>query len=297
VADDGLPSFSVVVPTFERPRQLADCLAALAALDYPRDRLEVIVVDDGGSAPLEPVVAALRPGLDPVLIRQTNAGPGAARNTGAWRAGGEMLAFTDDDCRVDPGWLRAFAGALAEAPGAMVGGHTVNAAAGIYPAMSQLILDVVYRYYNVDASHATFVASNNLALPAAGFRAIGGFDTSFRFSEDRDLCDRWRHVGRRIVHVAAARVEHVHRMGGRQFCRQHFDYGRGAERFSRIRAGRRSGRMLRDFGFHLDVGNWICYPLSQVPLRQVPAAAALLAVWQTTYLAGFLYEKLRRPRD
>ncbi len=44
---DPLPSFSIVIATHNRPRQLAECLAALASLDYPRDRFEVIVVDDG----------------------------------------------------------------------------------------------------------------------------------------------------------------------------------------------------------------------------------------------------------
>ncbi len=49
-AVDPLPSFSVVVATHGRPRQLAGCLAALADLDYPHDRFEVLVVDDGSPA-------------------------------------------------------------------------------------------------------------------------------------------------------------------------------------------------------------------------------------------------------
>jgi len=55
--------FSIIVPTYNRPRQLADCLAALARLDYARDRFEVVVVDDGSSTPLEGVTAGFRPAL------------------------------------------------------------------------------------------------------------------------------------------------------------------------------------------------------------------------------------------
>jgi glycosyltransferase involved in cell wall biosynthesis len=46
-----LPTFSIVVPTYNRPERLAACLAALAHLDYPRDRFAAIVVDDGSARP------------------------------------------------------------------------------------------------------------------------------------------------------------------------------------------------------------------------------------------------------
>ena len=291
---EGPPAVSIVVPTFERPDQLRECLASLAALDYPRDRYEVIVVDDGGSQAIEPIVTAFRPGVDVTVIRQANAGPAAARNTGAAHAGGQVLAFTDDDCRVDPGWLRGLTDALAAAPGSMVGGQTVNDASGIYPAMSQLIVDVVYRHYNRDPMQARFLASNNVAFPADGFREVGGFDPDFRFAEDRDLCDRWRHSGRRIVHTPAALVYHAHRMGARGFCRQHFQYGRGAERFSRHRAARGSGSMLSERRFHLAVMNWIGYPIRHAPPRRALPVAALLGLWQTANFAGYVYERLRR---
>lgn len=292
-----LPSFSIVIPTYRRPRALEACLRSIAALDYPRDRFEVLVVDDGGDVPLAPVIASFASQLEISLIRQANAGPGGARNTGAARARGELLAFTDDDCRVEPGWLRGLARALAEDPDCLAGGRTLNVAPGVYAATSQLIVDVVYRHYNADPRNARFVASNNMALSARGFRVAGGFDPAFRFSEDRDFCDRWRHRGERIVYAPDARVRHAHAMGARGFCRQHFQYGRGAERFNRVRSLRGSGSMLAELGFHLDVRNWIGHPLAQVPLRQVPMVAVLLAVWQAANVAGFAWEKIRGRKD
>jgi len=286
-----------VVPTCERPGQLADCLKSLSALDYPRERFEVLVVDDGGETPLDAVIAPFETELDVSLIRQDNAGPGTARNTGAERARGEFLAFTDDDCRVEPGWLRALAGVLVGAPECMVGGLTLNAAPGIYSTTSQLIVDVVYRHYNSDPERAGFLASNNMVLPARGFREVGGFDPSFRSAEDRDLCDRWRHHGKRIVYTNAARVQHVRHMNARAFCRQHFAYGRGAERFNRLRSARGSGNMFVESRFHLDVRNWIWYPLTQVPLQQAPSVALLLGVWQVSNVAGFVWEKIWRIKQ
>jgi GT2 family glycosyltransferase len=283
-----------VVPTCSRPGQLHECLLALSALDYPRDRLEVIVVDDGSRTPLDGVVAPFRDDLALRLIRQSNAGPAAARNAGVEVARGEYLAFTDDDCLPEPAWLTELARVLSREPECMVGGITVNAAQGPYSAASQLIVDVVYRHYNADPLRARFVASNNMAMPATGFRELGGFDPEFRTAEDRDLCDRWLHRGHRIIYVPSAAVRHAHHMNARAFCRQHFEYGRGAERFSQRRAERRSGTMLTESRFHLDVRNWLWFPLTRVPRRQVPGVAGLLALWQAANLAGFVWEATRR---
>jgi GT2 family glycosyltransferase len=290
-----LPSVSIVVPTHGRPRQLADCLRSLARLDYDRDRLEVLVVDDGSPVPLDDdAVAAFRSQIRVTLIRQANAGPAAARNTAAERACGEYLAFTDDDCLPDPGWLRTLAAVWAESPDCMVGGMTLNGAPSLYSATSQLIVDVVYRHYNADPANAQFIASNNMALPARGFREIGGFDPSFRSAEDRDLCDRWRHRGNRIIYVPGAVVHHNRPMNAAAFCRQHFQYGRGAEQFSRRRAERGSGHFLVEARFHLDVRNWLWFPLTSVPPRRMAPVAALLGLWQISNLAGFAWAAVAR---
>src|SRR5204863_3960920 len=93
------PRSTIVVPTHERPAALAACLESLVALDYPREDFEVVVVDDGGRTPLEPLLDPVRNRLDVRLVRQERAGPAAARNAGAEHAQGDLLLFTDDDCR------------------------------------------------------------------------------------------------------------------------------------------------------------------------------------------------------
>src|SRR5690606_36415521 len=172
-----------------RPAPLHQCLAALKRQAYPPDAVEVIVVDDGSRQRLEPVVASFT-GVR--LIRQANAGPAAARNTGAAAATGDFLAFTDDDCAPHPGWLSAMAAELKRDSAVLVGGRCINALPNNpYSATSQMILDVVNDVFNHDHAHATFFASDNMAMSRRQFLEIGGFDASFRCSEDRDLCDRW----------------------------------------------------------------------------------------------------------
>src|SRR5439155_13666442 len=119
--------FSIVVPTYERPRQLATCLQALAGLDCPSDRFEVIVVDDGSTTPLDAAVAPFRDRLQVKLLVQSHSGPATARNTGAMQPQGSYLAFTDDDCMPAPEWLQSLAARCPKTPDQMIGERTINA--------------------------------------------------------------------------------------------------------------------------------------------------------------------------
>jgi GT2 family glycosyltransferase len=287
------PLFSVIVPTYGRPGQLALCLQAVAQLHYPREHFEVIVVDDGGALPLDEVIAAFRDRLDVTLLRQAHAGPAAARNTGAAHAAGRIFAFTDDDCWPARDWLQALQLRFAPAPHQMVGGRTYNALpANPYSTASQVIIDLVYGYYNADPGRARFFASNNLAVPADLFRAVGGFDMTFTTSEDRELCDRWRHRGYRMTYAPEAVVYHAHALTLRTFWWQHFNYGRGAFRFHRIRARRGSGRFRQELKFYTRLPSLLRRSLAQERGRRLLLLPALLLVWQGANTAGFLWEKL-----
>ena len=230
--EEAHPVFSIIIPTYNRFKELAVCLHSLTCLDYPRDCFEVIVVGDGGSALPEAVVDGIRQKIDVKLLTQAHAGPAGARNTGAKRARGKFLAFTDDDCIPKADWLKKLAARFAQTPDHLIGGRTLNAMkSNPYSTTSQMIVDIVYSYYNQDPKRARFFASNNLAIPAERFHELGGFDATFRTSEDRELCDRWLHHGYHMTYAPEAIIyhEHILTLGG--FLRQHFGYGRGAFRF------------------------------------------------------------------
>ena len=164
------PYFSIIIPTYERPRQLATCLQALTRLSYPPDRFEAIVVDDGSEKPLNGVVDPLRHRLEVVLLSQPNAGPATARNTGAAQARGRFLVFTDDDCTPAPNWLNTLAKRFAATPDCAIGGRTLNKLPNNpFSAASQILIDYLYDFYNSDPNQAHFFASNNLALPKERF--------------------------------------------------------------------------------------------------------------------------------
>src|SRR5215470_2400148 len=283
-----LPRFSIVVPTYRRAAILAECLDAVARLDYPRDRFEAIVVDDGGGAVELPRACAA---LDIALLSQAHAGPAAARNTGAARARGEFLAFTDDDCRPEPSWLRAMAARIAEAPDRVIGGRAVNALPeNPYSTATQLLVDYVCRWHATHRESA-FFASNNLVVPAELFRARGGFDASFprAAGEDREFCHRWARSGGRFAYAPEAVVRHEHRLDLRSFWRQHFTYGRGALRFHRMLAAH--GLPARTpASFYLGL---VASPLTSRERRPL-ALVMLLLLSQVATAAGYWRERLAR---
>ena len=290
------PFFSIVIPTYGRPQQLAICLDSLAHLDYPHDRFEVIVVDDGSENPPDAVVASFDDRLAITLLRQPHTGPATARNAGAAQAKGSFLALTDDDCRPAPHWLSALAARFAVAPDCAIGGYTLNALPrNIYATASQMLVDYLYVYYNADPNQACFFASNNLALPTDRFWAAGGFDTIFprAAAEDRDLCDRWLHHGYRLLYAPEALVYHSHALGFRTFLQQHFNYGRGAFHFHQARAQRGQCPVrLEPLKFYLGL---LRSPLSQTPYWPGVLLTALMGLSQIANMAGFFWESVSHP--
>jgi GT2 family glycosyltransferase len=285
--------FSIIIPTYSRPRQLHACLQALARLEYPRASFEVIVVDDGSPVSLDEIVAPFRPALDVTLVRQDNAGPASARNTGARRAKGNSLVFIDDDCAPAADYLRALAVRVRQSPTSAIGGRTVNALErNIFSSASQLLNDYLYGYFNADPEDARFLTSNNMLVPADVFHALNGFDTTYRraASEDRDLCDRLVRHGHKILYAPEALVYHSHGMTLRQYWRQHFAYGRGAATFH----GRRlqhdpGGRARAPLAFYF---NLVRYPFTQHSAAPAATLAALMVVAQVATTAGYFRERL-----
>ncbi len=285
-------SFSIIIPTYGRPRQLASSLQSLARLDYPRDRFEVVVVDDGSEPLPENLIRDFRDQFDLVLLTQSHQGPATARNAGAARAKGQFLAFTDDDCEPDSQWLNNLASTFTEKPDAAVGGRTLNALHdNLCSSASQIIVDYLYDYYNNNPCKAIFFTSNNLALPADRFRTIGGFDTTFSFAagEDREFCDRWINRGYQMIYTPEAVVRHYHFLGYRTFCKQHFNWGRGAFHFHQVRARRAQGRLkFEPARFYL---NLLRYPFSKGQTERPLLLAMLLLVSQGANAAGFFLGK------
>lgn len=288
-------NFSVVIPTYNRPDQLINCLAALSEQPYSKQMFEVIIVNDGGVA-LDDVIKPFQNELAITLIYQQNAGPALARNKGAAIAQGKFLVFTDDDCRCAQDWLQRLAkyGSAqysSTETAVMIGGRTVNILSeNLYSVASQMIVDLAYRYFNSRPEQASFFASNNMIIPREHFLKLGGFHPEFRASEDREICDRWLRNGYRMKYVSEAKIYHAHSLNFFSFWQQHLSYGRGAFRYHTIRMQRGEPPFRPDFSFQAQL---LTYPFGNLPLHQALVVVGLMGLSQLASLVGYRQERTR----
>lgn len=286
-----MTSIAIIVPSYERPAQLRRCLTALSQLEggpWP-----VIVVDDGGNVPAAPVCAEFGDWVR--CIRQANAGPGAARNTGAEAATeAELLCFTDDDCVPRPDWVHRLAAAQGGRSGLLVGGRIDNLLHdNVYSSASQALSSYLYEYYQRTGSAMEFFTTNNMCCRRVDFLAAGGFDATLATaSEDRDFSLRWKDRVGTLTYARDAVVGHAHDLTLGRFWKQHANYGRGARHLHLSMDRRGDSRpKLEAVGFYLGM---LAYPLHR-PGRLRLVQSMLVGLSQVAMISGYLTE-IRKER-
>jgi glycosyltransferase involved in cell wall biosynthesis len=202
------PAASVVVPTHNRARRLEALLRSLREQTIGADRFEVIVVDDGSTDGTDVVLAAETATgiLSLRTIRHaTPSGPTAARNAGIAIARGPLIAFTDDDCIAEPGWLAAGIAAWDQEPMRFVQGATTP-----IEAEKHLLGPRSYSYEITEADDD--YQTCNIFYPRELLSLLGGFDMELfsRFGgEDTDLAWRALAAGAQPVFARDAEVHHA----------------------------------------------------------------------------------------
>ena len=182
VGHDAAPEISVVVPTFRRPHLLERMVAALEAQTLPPHCFDVIIVDNASPDDTTERLRALALST-PLRLRhlvEPRPGPAATRNTG-WRAStAPLLAFVDDDCVPQPGWLAAGLQALTADPDlGVVQGCTRK------PEGGQLGDWTLWRQIT---EPTPWFEGCNIFYRRAALEAAGGFDEEIRYyTEDTSL--------------------------------------------------------------------------------------------------------------
>lgn len=202
------PRVSVVAPTYHDWARAADLVRALKAQTMPD--FEILLVNN---APDDPPPSEFPADSRLRMLSEGAPGSYAARNRGAAAARGRYLAFTDSDCRPEPGWLAAFLDAAADHEGLISG--RVAMVSDARP-MDRLNWAESYDYFfgiNQDIYARDGVAATaSLFVPRALFEAAGGFDAALMSGGDVEFCRRAarHHTGKgpALVHCPQAVLRH-----------------------------------------------------------------------------------------
>ena len=230
--------FSVIIPTLNRPDRLAACLQSFFELEYPDTDWELILVNDGGEHSFSAITADMFNQLPLTLIDIEHGGPAKARNAGEKIARGEFVVFTDDDCRVDKNWLRAFEKGFADSTFEALGGKILNPYPDNIPAETwSRYMDYLRNELMRDKdNNLLLLISNNAAYRRTIFEKLGGFDETFPYAaaEDSELGIRLAGAGYHQVYWPDAIIWHDHKNTYGGYLRQQFRYGQGNYYFQMI---------------------------------------------------------------
>ncbi|MER3460726.1 MAG: hypothetical protein C4303_06255, partial [candidate division GAL15 bacterium] len=229
-----VPGISVVIPAYNAEAVLRTTLERLAAQDYPPDRYEVLVVDDGSTDGTAEVVQQAARSLPVRYLPQPHRGRAAARNAGARAARFGVLLFLDADVWAEPQLLAAHARHHRDGSRVGVQGPSFthpDSKRTPFMEVKEMFPDLTpRRAHDLSPYH---VVTRNFSVRAEDLWAVGGFDESFAGYgwEDIELGFRLRKAGVRLRWEPQARAWHYHVEDLKTARRKQVEAGRGAVYF------------------------------------------------------------------
>ncbi|MBD5310987.1 MAG: glycosyltransferase [Bacteroides sp.] len=219
--------FSIIVPVYNRPDEVADLLASLdAQTDWG---FEIILVEDGSTVPCRPQAEAYKSRMRLKYYYKENEGRSIARNYGIVRADGDFLVFVDSDCVLPPDYIASLRAALKAHPetdcfGGPDAAHDsfTDTQKAINYAMTSFLTTGGIRGGKVSMEKFT-PRTFNTGFSRKVFERVGGFREMF--SEDIDMSTRIRRAGFNIALFPEVYVYHKRRGNLRKFWRQVHVFG------------------------------------------------------------------------
>jgi mycofactocin system glycosyltransferase len=206
------PKVSIVIPVRDQPEDIIECLQSLANLNYPEDKFEVIVVDDGSGSNMSDVTSSFNVKL---IQLEKSQGASVCRNIGAENACGDILAFLDADCIADKNWLREiipfFEMEGIGAVGGFVDSYYRKRYLDRYEEVSSPLNMGKRIIFQDDIESNFYVPSCNMLVSRKAFMATDGFKSGMYVGEDVDFCWRMRSRGYTLLYVPVGRIAHKHR--------------------------------------------------------------------------------------
>ncbi|MHA2283971.1 MAG: glycosyltransferase, partial [Promethearchaeota archaeon] len=219
-----LPSVSIIIPAHNSKEMLPLCLDSIMGLDYSRDRMEIIVVDNQSTDDTEDIARSY-----PVtVLREAKVlSAYAARNRGILHARGDILVFTDTDCMVSRQWLRNL---LSSHTDSEIGCFAGKISSYQPETLAECFADIDPENHDqfLCVTKWSYAQTANVAYRKGVFKSIGLFNSELEFSGDVDFSWRMlKHGKYRMKYEPDAVVHHKHRSSLRGLYKQHQGYGEG----------------------------------------------------------------------
>ena len=238
------PKVSIIVATLNNERTIDECLKAIVELNYPKDFLEIIVVD-GCSKDATLKIAQKYP----VKVVSEPLNAPAAYNYAMKMVSNDVLGFIDSDAKVEKEWLNKLVTHLDDPQVAGVSGgietwNTENAWA------RSIGYDLKNRYARLK-KYVVRVATMNLLLKKSVIEAVGGFDENLPSQYDTDLGFRITSRGYKILFEPNAKCYHFNRSTVSGYFRQQLQYGKNTTKLYLKHANLVKGDEITDFGMNI----------------------------------------------
>jgi glycosyltransferase involved in cell wall biosynthesis len=203
-AATGTVLVSIIIPALNEEKMIGLCLESLAALDFARERFEVILVDNGSTDRTREIAESFPDRLNLRILEKRGVRISALRNFGAQEAQGGIVAFLDADCLAPKEWLKRVVPLVPAQGAGVVGAHY------LLPENSSWVGRTWHRYQEAEKSgEVSHVPAGDLIMRREDFLRIGGFDESIQTNEDYELCERARANGMAVRAVPEIGVVHL----------------------------------------------------------------------------------------
>jgi len=251
--------YSIIVPSYNRQDEINELIASFLNLQFPRERYELIIVDDGSTDGTAALVHGhhQQKRIPLRYYSQDNNGPGAARNLGMNNARGDFFIFIDSDCTVDALWLTEIDDRL-HATGADAFGAPDSCRDDFPPllkainySMTSFLTTGGIRGHRKKKMGKFYPRSFNMGLSRKLYEQIGGFG-SLRHGQDIEFSNRIINSGATVAHIETAIVYHKRRTSMRKFFKQVFNWG-----VARINLYKIDKKMLEPVHFLPAIGLWL----------------------------------------
>lgn len=214
--------YSIIVPVYNRPKEVDELLESLCAQTFTD--FEVIVVEDGSTETSESVCEPYKDRLDLKYFFKPNSGPGPSRNYGAERSAGEYLIILDSDVIVPPDYLQQIETELKADPTDAFGGP--DRAHASFTPVQKAINYAMTSFFTTGGIRGGkkkmdkfYPRSFNMGIRKTLFQQVGGF-APIRYGEDIDLSTRLFQTGCNCRLFPEAYVYHKRRVQFSAFFRQ-----------------------------------------------------------------------------